>query len=77
MAIETIGKYQLHLFAYELPESGKWDPFIKIDKFDDEAQDFKCVMENRRVSDQAYASYDDAIEQARRTGTALIEEGKV
>lgn len=77
MATETIGKYQIHLFAYELPETGKWDPYIKIDKFDDDAQDFKCVVENRRVSDQPCATYGEAIEQARRMGTALIAEGKV
>ncbi|OGB26667.1 MAG: hypothetical protein A3I66_03755 [Burkholderiales bacterium RIFCSPLOWO2_02_FULL_57_36] len=77
MAIETIGKYQMHFFAYQLPESGQWDPYLKIDKFDDEAQDFKCVVENRPVSDKPFATYDEAIEQARRIGNMLINEGKV
>ena len=77
MAIETIGKYQLHFFAYQLPETGRWDPFLKIDKFDDEAQDFICVIENRPVSDTPYATYDEAIEQARRVGNMMIKEGKI
>ena len=77
MATETIGKYQMHLFAYQLPENGRWDPFLKIDKFDEEVQDFKCVVENRPVSDMPFATYEEAIEQARRVGNTLIEEGKI
>jgi hypothetical protein len=77
MATETIGKYQLHFFAYELPGSGQWDPYLRIDKFDDDAQDFKCLIENRRASDKPLATYEEAIEQARRTGNMLIREGKV
>ena len=77
MAIETIGKYQLHLFAYQLPETGRWDPYLKIDKFDDELQDFKCLVENQSVSDKPLATYEEAIEQARRVGNMMILEGKV
>ena len=49
MQIETVGHYQLHLIAHELP-GNKWDPFIAIFKFDDEAQDFKCVSEKQRAA---------------------------
>jgi hypothetical protein len=77
MAIETIGKYQLHLFAYELPGTGQWDPFLKIDKFDDDAQDFRCVLDKHRASDKPLATYEEAIEQAKRVGNMLILEGKV
>ena len=77
MAIETIGKYQLHFFAYQLPETGHWDPYLKIDKFDDEIQDFKCLVESRPVSDKPFATYDEAIEQARRVGNMMILEGKL
>lgn len=77
MAIETIGNYQLHLIAYELSPSGLWDPFVTILKFDEQAQDFKCVIEKHHASEKAFASYDEAIDQARRAGTALIEAGKV
>jgi hypothetical protein len=77
MAIETIGKYQLHLIAYELPASNLWDPFVTILKFDDEAQDFRCMVEKHHVSDNPLASYDEAIDAARRVGTAMIETGRL
>jgi hypothetical protein len=77
MAYETIGEYQLHLFAYELSETGKWDPFVTIMKFDNQSQDFKCVLERHHVSEVPFASYDEAIDEARRVGSALIEEGKL
>lgn len=75
--IETIGKYQLHFFAYQLPENGQWDPYLKIEKFDDEEQDFKCLIENRPVSDKPFATYEEAIEQARRVGNRMIVDGEV
>ena len=77
MAFETVGNYQLRLFAYELPEAGKWDPFVTIMKFDPDSKDFKCVLEKHHASDQPLGSYDDAIEAARRAGNALIEHGKL
>jgi hypothetical protein len=73
MAIETIGKYQLQLFAYELPQNGGWDPFVTILAFDEAADDFKCVVEKHHASSEAFASYDKAIDEARRVGTAMIE----
>lgn len=75
MQIETIGKYQLHLIAVEVSSSGKWDPYLTILKFDDDAEDFRCVIEKRQVSDQACSSYEEAIEAARRAGNALLAEG--
>jgi hypothetical protein len=72
MAIETVGKFQLHLIAYELPGSGKWDPFVTIHKFEDEIQDFICIVEKYHASDQAFETYDEAIAEARRAGNALI-----
>lgn len=77
MQIETIGNYQLHLIAHELPGKGEWDPFITILRFDDEQQDFKCVLEKRRAGDHPCPTYEDAIEVARRVGTALVESGEV
>lgn len=77
MAIETIGKYQMHLFAYQLPGNGQWDPYLKVDKFDDEAQDFVCVVENRPVSDKPFPTYEEAIEQARRVANLMINESKI
>jgi hypothetical protein len=75
MAIETIGKYQLHLHAYELPGSGLWDPFITILKFDEEAQDFKCIVEKHHASENAFETYEAAIDEARRVGTIMAESG--
>lgn len=77
MATETIGKYQLHLFALEMPESGKWEPYLKIDKFDDAMQDFVCVLDKHRVTDEALDSYESAIDAARRAGNRLVLEKKV
>lgn len=76
MAIETIGHYQLHLIAYEVAE-GLWDPFVTILRFDDAAQDFKCVLEKHHASEQPLPSYDEAIDAARRAASALVEAGKV
>lgn len=76
MQIETIGKYQLHLIAHELSSPPGWDPFVAIFKFDDKANDFLCVMEKRRASDQLLPSYEEAIDAARRTGTELLESGR-
>jgi hypothetical protein len=77
MQIETVGKYQLHLIAHELSAKGEWDPFITILRFDDEQQDFRCVVEKRRAADHPYSSYEEAIEAARRAGNALILSGKL
>ena len=75
MQIETIGKYQLHLIAHELPGIGKWDPFVTVMLFDDDKQDFKCVLDKRHAADHPFPSYEEAIEAARRAGTAFIESG--
>lgn len=77
MQIETIGKYQLQLIAHELPGKGEWDPFITILRFDDEKQDFRCVLEKRRAGDHPCPTYEEAIDVARRTGTSLIESGRL
>lgn len=74
MAIETIGNYQLHLVAYELAP-GCWDPFVSVFRFDEAVQDFKCVAEKLHAAPEPLASYDEAIDAARRKGTALIEAG--
>lgn len=76
MQIETIGKYQLHLLAHELPGGREWDPFVTILKFDDAAGDFRCVVEKRRASETPAPSYEAAIEAARRAGTALMQQEK-
>jgi hypothetical protein len=76
MQIETIGKYQIHLFAYELPGSGLWDPFVSILRFDDGTKDFICILERHHASEAVFATYDEAIDEARRAGTALIDAGK-
>ncbi|HYD62798.1 MAG TPA: hypothetical protein VEC35_20765 [Noviherbaspirillum sp.] len=76
MQIETIGKFQIHLIAHELPGKAQWDPFVSIHRFDDEEQDFKCVLEKHHAADHPFPSYEEAIDAARRTGTALLESGK-
>lgn len=77
MAIETIGNYQLHLIAVEAPREGGWDSYVTIDKFDQDAQEFKRLLEKHPASDHAYPTYEAAIEQARRSGNALIQSGLV
>ena len=77
MQIETIGKYQLHLVAQELPASDLWEPYFSIFRFDDELEDFTCVVEKQRVSEQGYPDYEAAIEAARRAGNVLLEKGQI
>jgi hypothetical protein len=77
MAIETIGKFQLHLFAYEVPGSGRWKPFFSVHRFDDALQDFVCIRRKQPVSGEAFASYEQAIEAARRAGNTLISSKAV
>jgi hypothetical protein len=74
--IETVGQYQLHLVAYEL-SSGKWDPFVSIHKFDEVAQDFVCIVDKHHASFDAFNTYDEAIEAARRSGNSIIGNGKI
>lgn len=76
MATETIGKYQLHLLAYEI-SGGGWEPYLKIDKFDEARQDFVCVLDKHRVTENPVDSYDAAIEAARRAGNQLILDKKI
>lgn len=73
MQIETIGKYQLHLIAHEIGPS-RWDPFVTIMKFDEDAQDFVCALEKHHVGAPC-SSYEAAIEEARQAGTAVIRSG--
>lgn len=75
MAIETIGDFQLHLLALQLPESGEWDPFLTIHRFDEARQDFVCIVEKHSAAPHPFPSYEDAIEAARRRGNALILSG--
>lgn len=76
MQIETIGKYQLHLIAHEVPGGG-WDPYVSVFKFDDEAQDFICIVEKHRASDHAIADYNEAIKAAACAGNAYIKTGNI
>lgn len=77
MQIETIGKYQLQLIAHELSNSGEWEPFVTIFKFDDARQDFVCVLEKQHASDHRFTDYEAAIEAARQAGNQLIAEGQL
>ncbi|GIZ53888.1 hypothetical protein [Noviherbaspirillum aridicola] len=72
MQIETVGQYQLHLIAHELPAGG-WDPFVSIFRFDAGKEDFECVVDKHHV-DGHFDSYEAAIEAATRTGNKLIRE---
>lgn len=77
MQIETIGKYQIHLIAQELPASDLWEPYVSIFKFDDASQDFSCILEKQRVSEQGFSDYEAAIDAARRAGNTFLETGQI
>jgi hypothetical protein len=77
MQVETVGNYQIHLIAHELPPPGGWDPFVEIYQFDEEKQDFRCVLEKRRVSERALPSYEAAIEAARHFGNGMVQNKKI
>ena len=74
MQIETIGKYQLRLIAHEVQGAHGWDPYVEIFKFDDATQDFRCAYEKHHASLTPLASYEDAIEHARRVGAEIIKK---
>jgi hypothetical protein len=77
MAVETWGKYQLDLFPFELEGVGRWAAYLGVHKFDEETQDFVCVMERQRVSDAEFQTEAEAIEEARRAADVLIKSGKL
>lgn len=72
MQIETVGQFQLHLIAHELPNGG-WDPFVSIFRFDARAEDFECVVDKHHVNGH-FDSYEAAIDAATKTGNSLIRE---
>lgn len=72
MQIETVGQYQLHLIAHELPAGG-WDPFVSVYRFDSASEDFQCVLEKRHVEGH-FDSYESAIRAAVETGNLLIRQ---
>lgn len=74
MAIETVGKYQIHLLAYEVPGTPKWDAFLTMNRFDDARQEFVCVVEKEPVAAHSWDSYEEAIEAARQFANAMIRE---
>lgn len=78
MAKETIGRYQLHLIARQVSGSGKWAPYLVIERFDDSAGDFKLVLETQRVAGDAEFDTEEAAEEAaRQHGNILVREGRV
>lgn len=74
MQIETIGQYQLHLVAHELPAGG-WDPFVSVYRFDAAKEDFECVVDKYHVTGH-FDSYEAAIDAATHTGNQLIQDGR-
>lgn len=73
--IETVGKYQLHLFALQSQEHGHWTPYLTIHRFDDATGNFECILEKQRVTDNnVFGSEAQAIEEARRAGNAWVAE---
>jgi hypothetical protein len=73
MQIETVGKYQIHLIAHEVEGGKRWDPFVSVLRFDEEADDFRCVLEKHHASEEPCDSYEEAVETARRAGNAFIQ----
>jgi hypothetical protein len=76
MAIETVGKYQIHLMAMPSDGNAKYAPYVTISRFDDEAQDFRVVVEKARAAgDHLYDTENQAEEAAREYANFLIEQG--
>lgn len=76
MADETVGSFQLHFIAYELPDK-RWDGFVTIDRFDHEIGDFRRLVDRRPVHRRGLPSYEEAIEEARKEGNALVSSLRV
>lgn len=78
MAIEHFKNYRLELIPFELAGVGRWAPYLTIYAFDAASQDFKCIFEKQRVSESAvFATADEAVDESRRVGNALIEAGNI
>ncbi|SNT11124.1 hypothetical protein SAMN06265795_11454 [Noviherbaspirillum humi] len=78
MAEETVGKYKLHLIAFQTSAAGKWAPYLMIERFDDARGDFVCVREKERVAGEAlFDSEEEAEEVARQHGNALLKSGGI
>lgn len=76
MAIETIGKYQVHLIGREVSTAGQYAPYVIIEKFDDEARDFKLLLDRQRVpGSRLYPTENAAEEAAREYANKLILAG--
>jgi hypothetical protein len=77
MQIEHFGKFRVDLIPFELSGERRWASYLAVHKFDEQAQDFVCVMEKQRVAgDAVFASSEEAIDAARRIANDLIEAGK-
>ena len=73
MTIETIRNYQVHLTARPVSASGPWVPYVAIDRFDENLQDFSCFMERHRIGDdRVFETEDAAIEEARKYASSLL-----
>lgn len=73
--IETVGNYQLHLYALQSSSQGTWTPYLTVHRFNDATGNFDCILEKRRVSDNnVFANEAQAIEEARRAGNTWIAE---
>lgn len=73
MATETVGHYQMHLTALQVPGKESWAPYLVIDRFDEAAGAFLPALDKHRVDPGAeFPSYEDAIEAARRAGNAWV-----
>ena len=73
--VETVGNYQLHLYALQSSGRETWIPYLTVHRFNDATANFDCILEKQRVSDNnVFESEAQAIEEARRAGNAWIAE---
>lgn len=78
MQIETLGNYQVHFMPLQLSGSGQWVAYLTIHRFNENAREFQCVLEKRRVPQKGdFPTASEAVEDARRTANMLIENGTV
>jgi len=77
MTVEHFGKYQLEFIPLELAGIRRWAAYLAIHKFDEDKQDFVCILEKHRVSDSEFSTEEEATNEARKAGNALIKSGNL
>lgn len=75
MTSERFANYQFDMSAVQLPESGKWAPFLEI-RIESGTRDEVIFPKQRIAEEDVFDSEDAAIEEARRFAKNHVSSGE-